>query len=100
MKIESNENRKKVNKEPGPGKGPDQNTIIGYAIKLMLNILHSQPINTLGNGGRKAIDPPLQHLNIVTRQNVALLLLKNEQGSDRAVASGRENTNNGSPEKA
>jgi hypothetical protein len=54
MKIESNENRKKVNKEPGPGKGPDQNTIIGYAIKLMLNILHctwhSQPINTLGNG--------------------------------------------------
>jgi hypothetical protein len=42
---------------------------------------------------------PLQHLNIVTRQNVALLFLKNEQGSDRAVASGRENANNGSPEK-
>ena len=65
----------------------------------MLNILHSQPINTLSNG-MESNRSPLHHLNIVTRQNVALLFLKNEQGSDRAIASGRENANNGSPKKA
>jgi len=64
----------------------------------MPNILHSQPINALGNGleSNRCPTPAPEYRRPA---NVALLLLKNEQGSNRVVASGRENANHGSPEK-